>query len=527
MFHRIGKPCLATAFSLALPLLLAGATAAAADSRLPDAARKQDHQAIRSLLAQHADVNAKSDDGSTAILWAAHWNDSETADLLLRAGADANLANDFGMTPLSQACTNANAAIVHALLKSGARPDTPIATGETPLMTCAKTGTAEAVSLLLEYGAKVSATEPTQHQTALMWAVNEHHPDIVKKLIDAHADLNARSKQQGFTALHFAARQGDEECAKLLLAAGMDINVLTKPEANPGGRGGRSGIVSALGFPKSVSMDGFTPLLVATLRGQVGMAEFLLDRGADPNILAAGITPLHWASAEWESYTANRVYGLVDGMSGIPDRQAKLKLVKSLLAHGAKVNAQMTRPQPSFAGGYVEAVGATPFLLAAGSDDLEMMKLLVAAGADPKIKTSTGANAIMAASGLNHFIGESEVTEDQALAAVKYLLELGVDPKGETTYGDNALFGAAYHGWNRLLAQLIDLGVNVNAVSRAEVTPWRAASGQGDRLGGVLFNKEGADLLLKHGADPNLGRPCAAQARCRFEQGTDEAGRTL
>lgn len=491
-----------------------------------DAARNQDHALIQSLLSRHVDANSRSDDGSTALLWAAHWNDVETAGLLLHAGADANLANDFKMTPLSQACTNASSALVHSLLKGGANPNTPIATGETPLHTCSRTGNAEAVGLLLEFGAQVNATEPTNRQTPLMWAVNEHHPDVVKELIAAHADLNAHSKQ-GFTALHFAARTGDIENLKLLLAAGMNIDTLTKADPATGGRGGRSGIVNALGFPKSVSNDGYTPLLIATVRGQIPMAEFLLDHGADPNILAAGYTPLHWASGEWESYTANRVYGIVDAMGGIPDRKAKIELVKALLAHGANVNAQMTKPQPSFAGGYVESVGATPFLLAAGSDDLEMMKLLLAAGADPKIRTSTGANAVMAASGLNHFIGETVVTEDQALACVRFLLDLGVDPKGETTFNDNALFGAAYHGWNKLLAELIDLGVNVNAVSRAGVTPWLAASGQGDRLGGVLFNQEGADLLLKHGADPKLGHPCAAQARCRIEdEGTNEARKT-
>ena len=48
----------------------------------------------------------------------------------------------------------------------------------------------------------------------------------------------------------------------------------------------------------------------------------------------------------------------------------------------------------------------------------------------------------MAATGLNRGMGESPVTEAQALAAVKFLLELGVDAKGATTTGENALFGA-------------------------------------------------------------------------------------
>jgi ankyrin len=357
--------------------------------------------------------------------------------------------------------------------------------------------------MLVEYGAAVNGRESTQNQTALMWAAAEKHPDVVQALIDAHADLKAASKQ-GFTAIHFAARAGDLECVKLLLAAGVDINLPTQSGEGEGGRGATGA--------------GYSPLLVATMRAHVGVALYLLDHGADPNILAAGITPLHWAATSWEGFASNPVYGFEDPMSGIPDRQAKLRLVKALLAHGANVNARMTKRPPNFATGYTDSVGATPFLLAASVDDIEMMRLLLAAGADPKIPTATNATAIMAATGLNHGIGEDLLTEAQATEAVKLLLDLGVNPRGETTFGENALFGPAYRGWNHLLAQLIDLGVNVNAVSKAGVTPWLAANGQGDRLGGVLYNKEGADLLEKHGADPKLGHPCEAQNKCRAEQ---------
>jgi len=174
----------------------------------------------------------------------------------------------------------------------------------------------------------------------------------------------------------------------------------------------------------------------------------------------------------------------------------------------------MTKTQPTFASGFLDAVGATPFLLASSVDDLEMMKLLLAAGADPKIPTASNTTAIMAATALHHGVGESPVTEAQAREAVNFLLGLGLDAKGATMTGENALFGPAYRGWNTLLGQLIDLGVDVNAVSKAGVTPWLAANGQGDRLGGVLYNKEGADLLRKHGADPKLGHPCEAQNEC-------------
>jgi len=526
------------AFSLTL-LVGVGASAANEDLRLVNAAKDQDLQQVRTLLKARPDVNVRSEDGSTALLWAAHWNDLQTAELLVRAGADANAANDFRMTPLSRACTNGSAQLVDLLLKAGANPNTPIGTGETPLMTCARTGSADAVRMLLVRGADVNAKEPNQNQTALMWAAAEKHPKVLQTLIEASADLRAHTKL-GFTALHFAARAGDMEATRTLLGAGVDVNIRSQPDPESGrgqgaggtgpyggaaaGRGGAArGIVvgGGAGARAGTNFPGSTALLVATVRGQVPLALFLLDRGADPNVLDAGFTPLQWAAGTWENGLANPVYGFVDPIGGIPDREAKLRLVKALLAHGANPNLQMTARPPGYGGtgtgGYNDAPGATAFILAANSADVEMLRILLAAGADPHIVTKTNSNALLAATALNRGIGEIIDDEDRALEAVKFLLDLGVDHKAVTTYNENALFGPAYRGWNRMLELLIEKGAVVNTVNKAGVTPWLAASGFGDRLGGVLFNKAGADILLKHGADPKLGRPCQAQNRCRPE----------
>jgi len=526
------------AFSATL-LMVAGAAAAPEDLRLVNAAKDQDLQQVRTLLSGRGrpDVNVRSEDGSTALLWAAHWNDLQTAELLVRADADANVANDFRMTPLSQACTNGSAGFVDLLLKAGANPNTPIGTGETPLMTCARVGSADAVRMLLVHGADVNAKEPNQNQTALMWAAAQKHPKVLQTLIEASADLKAHTKL-GFTALHFAARAGDMEATRTLLGAGVDVNIRSQPDPESGrgqgagvatgaapparaggargtGAGGGAGARAGTNFP------GSTALLVATVRGQVPLALFLLDRGADPNVLDAGFTPLHWAAGTWENGLANPVYGFVDPIGGIPDREAKLQLVKALLAHGANPNLQMTARPPGYGGtgtgGYNDAPGATAFIVAANSADVEMMRILLAAGADPHLVTKTNSNALLAATALNRGIGEIIDDENRAVEAVKFLLDLGVDHKAVTTYNENALFGPAYRGWNRMLEVLIEKGAVVNTVNKAGVTPWLAASGFGDRLGGVLFNKAGADILLKHGADPKLGRPCQAQNRCRPE----------
>ena len=222
----------------------------------------------------------------------------ETADLLLGAGADANAANDFRMTPLSEACTNGNAAFVRLLLKSGANPNTPIATGETPLMTCAKTGSADAVRMLIEYGAAVNAKEPTQNQTALMWAAAERHPDVVKALIDAHADLKAHTKQ-GFTADSLRGARRRPGKRKVVAGRGSGRQ---HPDA---GRGRGKPCPSQLGLPRLAE-----PRLHSTAggggAGQVDLALYLLDHGADPNIDAAGFTPLHWASTSGKAYARIR-----------------------------------------------------------------------------------------------------------------------------------------------------------------------------------------------------------------------------
>jgi hypothetical protein len=88
----------------------------------------------------------------------------------------------------------------------------------------------------------------------------------------------------------------------------------------------------------------------------------------------------------------------------------------------------MTRRPPGFAGlggGFEDAPGATPFLIASAAADLEIMKMLLAAGANPSLATDTNTTAVMAASGLNRGIGESSITEPQALATVTFLLQLG------------------------------------------------------------------------------------------------------
>ena len=108
---------------LSAVVLMSGtsATASAQDLRLVDAVERQDREAAR-VLTQRVDVNAAQADGATALHWAVHWNDLETAALLIDGGADANALNELGVAPLSLAALNASPAMAAALLGAGADP---------------------------------------------------------------------------------------------------------------------------------------------------------------------------------------------------------------------------------------------------------------------------------------------------------------------------------------------------------------------------------------------------------------------
>src|SRR5579862_7443499 len=87
MFDNVNRHCGFPAVAVALLLASGGSYATeTADTRLVDAARNQDSKTVRALLTQKVDVNARSSDGSTALLWLAHWNDLDTANLLLEIG---------------------------------------------------------------------------------------------------------------------------------------------------------------------------------------------------------------------------------------------------------------------------------------------------------------------------------------------------------------------------------------------------------------------------------------------------------
>ena len=463
--------------------------------------------ALRTMVTKRVNVNAPQADGTTALLWAAHWNDVEAVKLLLRAGANAAATNRFGASPLSEAAMSGHADLVKVLLEAGAdakalsTPD-----GETVLMSAARSGNVESVRMLLDRGADVNARERYKGQTALMWAAAERHPPVVKLLLERGADWKIRGFDRetkppklsaasaispiprgGFTALMFAAREGDLESARIMLDAGVDIN--------------------------HGDVDNVTPLVAAIMNKQYTLSTFLIERGADVNIVDAGGRTALYAMIDIrnEDWTAmpNRT---------TDDPLPTIDVVKAIVDHGAKLEVPLTRPLTVRSGmdfgDTTLGAGATPMMRAARAGDHEVIRLLLAKGANATLTTKSGTNALMFAAGIGYRDKNTRGSESDALETVKVMMAAGLDLKQTNTMGENALHGAALRGADTIVSFLIDQGMDVNATSKQGYTPLDVAMGKTIVLQLPVPQESTVALLKKlggkEGPGPRGAKPPAA-----------------
>jgi ankyrin repeat protein len=436
-----------------------------------DAAQRQDVAALRGLLKQHAGVNTPQTDGTTALHWAAHWNDAETVKVLLGAGADAKAVNRYGATPLSEAAALGNAPVVDLLLKAGADPNTRTTyDGETVLMTTARSGNVDAVRTLLDHGADANARESYKGQTALMWAAAERHPEVVKLLLQHGADWKVRSLDRetklpklsaassvtpfargGMTAFQFTAREGDVQTAKVMLDGGVDIN--------------------------NTDVDGTSTLVFAIMNKRYTFAKFLLDRGADPNVTDVKGRAALYASVDMRN----------EDWSALPNRKLEdsypsLELIKAIVARGANVNAKLTRNLPGRSGmdsgDTTLDEGTTPLMRAARSGDAATMRILLDAGADPALATKEGTTALQFAAGVGYRDKNTKGTEAEALEALAVCVDRGMDINRANSKGETALHGAASRGADSIVKYLIEHGAKLDAKTGRGFTPLDVAMGK-------------------------------------------------
>lgn len=424
--------------------------------------------------------NLRGPDGSTPLMWAVYRQSVAEVKRLLKAGAKVDAVNDYGASPMQMAATLGNTDILKLLLDAGADPDSPNPDGQTALMAVARTGNVAAARLLLKHGATVGAHEQFGGQTALMWASARRHPEMMELLISHGADVNAasvwrdwerhvtaesrakRTNTGGLTPLMYAAREDCLACVEVLLKHHVDVD---KPDP-----------------------DGVAPVTIAIMNENWDIAMRLIEAGADVN--------------QWDIYGQGPLYAAVVNSSprppslfgggpvanplDPPNKWTPKDVIVALLDKGANPNMQLFyRPAGRTAGG--AARGATPLMAAASEDNLEIVKLLLAHGADPKLYQADNQTPIMAAlSGRGSFGGGGAANPRAAVEVMKVLHDAGTEVNIMSiqhhllrTRGGTALHFAVRAASPQAVRLLVSWGIDVNARDPDGLTALDYAMGRG------------------------------------------------
>ena len=400
-----------------------------------------DPEIVRLLVNTGAEVNAAAGfGGNTALHEAVAQGNSEIVQVLVNAGADIGSEGFMGRTPLTLAAEEGATEIMQILLGSG--PDTDTAAdgedkeaastpsiGSEALYTAIEKGDVEMVRLLVEAGADVNAAEGFGGNTPLHEAVKKDDVEIVKILVAAGADVHA----EGFfdrTPLTLATEEGATEIMQILLGPGQDTDTSADGEDKEAA---------------SAPSIGSEALYTAIEKGDVEMVRLLVEAGADVNAAEGfgGNTPLHEAV-----------------------EQGDVEIVKILVAAGADVHAE----------GYFDR---TPLTLATEEGATEILQILLGSG--PDTDTSAGGEDKEAAS--TPSIGSEALytaIEKGDVEMVRLLVEAGADINAAEGFGGNTpLHEAVEQGDAEIVKILVAAGADVHAEGYFDRTPLTLAAEEG------------------------------------------------
>jgi ankyrin repeat protein len=198
-----------------------------------------------------------------------------------------------------------------------------------------------------------------------------------------------------------------------------------------------------------------------------------------------------------------------------------LQFIRELVAAGADVNARLTTGTPGK--GKLDLAGATPFLMAAKTADLQYMKLLVELGANPLTPNKDDCTPLMATAGIGVLAaGEEAGTEAEAIAAVEYLLSLKADVNAVDKNGETAMHGAAYKNVPKMVKFLADKGAKVEVWNKKNRYGWTPVMiAEGFRPGNFKPSAETIDALhqvmREAGVTPPLPTPRPAAKPVEYE----------
>ena len=497
---------------------------------------------VRALLAAKADARAATTDGASPLHLAAVAGVPATITALLAAGADVNAKEpSWGQTPLMTAAARGRADAVRALLKAGADPSITAKTVD--IMASAaqdRQAKSKRDAVLAQLRAEQGQTKNPN------WMPN---PQQVQAAVKASREVEVQAASAA--ALDGAAAAAATEEARLAAQGGRGLDD-DNPAYNEllGVQGGHTALLLAVREGQAAAVDALldgganidqvsggdrtSPMLMAAINGHYDLVLRLLQRGGNPNLVSdAGAAPLFAVlNKEWAPTTRTPQPAFQ-----LQQRATYLEVVDALLKAKANPNARLSRSlwyttyNRDNLG--VDFTGATPFFRAAYATDIPAMKLLLAAGADPRMATvkpkprarrgavavtredpsglapipdgGLGVFAIHAAAGVGYGQGfaanDHRHTPDGWLPAMRFLVEeLKFDVNARDFNGYTPLHHAAARGDNAMIEYLISKGADVLAVARSGQTTVDMANGPVQRISPFL---DTVALLAKLGAKNN------------------------
>ena len=433
--------------------------------------------------------------------------DTAAVRALLSQKADVNATQADGATALHWAVYRGDLVLADLLIRAGADHRIANRDGVTPLSLASSNGNAALVAALLEAGANPNEPLPTG-KTNLMLAARAGNPQAVMALLDAGADVNAREGLRGTTALMWAADRARPDAVKLLVERGADVRARSNP-APPGRRArlGKSGDPrkavaaqgAALAAGKALDLNALD-----AVGGSRGLTRAVAGAPTAPTAPTAPPEPAEPAQATTGELTA-LVYAV---------RSNDLESVKILLAAGADVNQRT---------GY----GWSPLLVATQNRYYKLASFLIDRGADPNLANNGGWTPLyLATDNRNIENGDYPVRKADMdhLEFITLLLDRGADVNARvkdstetrTVFTDQwldedgatAFFRASQSGDVVLMRLLLAYGADPKINTVLNVTPLQAAAGIG-WVEGITFewseaaSVEAVKLLLALGLDPN------------------------
>uniref|UniRef100_A0A8C4ENH1 Serine/threonine-protein kinase TNNI3K n=1 Tax=Dicentrarchus labrax TaxID=13489 RepID=A0A8C4ENH1_DICLA len=263
------------------------------------AAYKDNAELLTALLHGGSDVQQVGYGALTALHVATLAGHHEAADILLQHGAFVNVQDAVFFTPLHIASYNGHEQVAKLLLKFGADVNASGEVGDRPLHLAAAKGFLCIIKLLMGEGSKTNVNaQDNEDHVPLHFCARFGHHDIVRYLLQGNFDVQPHSVNiYGDTPLHLACYNGKFEAAKVIIQlSGTESlskeNIFSETALHSACTYGKDlEMVKFLLSQNAMSInhqgrDGHTALHSACFHGHIRLVQFLLDGGADMNLVA-------------------------------------------------------------------------------------------------------------------------------------------------------------------------------------------------------------------------------------------------